>query len=604
MGEYAARYGNWRTLPQVFFEKVTEREDAPLFWTAHAGGWQSQSWRQIADAVSGLSRGLRRLGLQPGDRVALISENSPHWAIADLAIMSARGLTVPAYTTNTVEDHVHILTDSGAKLAIVSTAQLAENLLAAAQRVPTLEAVICIAPVAGPRGLTIHDWQAVIDEGNAAPDDVADLVAAAARTDTACLIYTSGTGGQPKGVMLSHGAIIANCMGAFSLLNESGMLEVDAEVFLSFLPLSHSYEHTAGFLFPISIGAQIYFAESVDKLSANMVAAKPTIMTAVPRLYEMMHQRIVAGIARKGGLSAKLFNRTLARGRQRYEKHGASIGLLGDLEDKLLDRLVRAKVAERFGGRLKAFVSGGAPLNPEVGTFFLALGIRLAQGYGQTETAPVVSCNPPNKIRIHTVGPALRGVDVKIADDGEILVRGELTMQGYWNNPEATAEVLRDGWVHTGDIGLIDAQNYICITDRKKDIIVNSAGDTLSPQRIEGMLTFEPELTQAMVIGDKRPALAALVVPDDEFVKNWAKANGKSPDLAVLCQIEEFRAALAPAVDRANKRLSSIEQVRRFAISPTPFTTENAMMTPSLKIRRHVISKQFAQTLEQLYQRG
>ncbi len=603
-GEYGAQYQHWRTLPQVFFEKAAARGDRPMLWSAGANGWQSLSWRQMADRVSALSRGLRGLGLEAGDRVALIAENSPNWVVADLAIMSAGGYAVPVYTTNTIDDHVHILTDSGAKLAIVSTAELADRLLPAAGQVATLEAVICIEPVAAPAGVAIHDWQTVIDSGAAAPDDVAEIVAAARRTDTACLIYTSGTGGRPKGVMLSHGAIITNCMGAYHLFDESGLLEVDAEVFLSFLPLSHSYEHTAGLHFPISIGAEIYYAESVDRLSANMATAHPTIMTAVPRLYEMMHQRITIGVARKGGLSAKLFNRTIARGRQRYEHGAASLGLHGRLEDKLLDRLVRAKVAGRFGGRLKAFVSGGAPLNTDIGTFFLALGVRLLQGYGQTETAPVVSCNPPHDIRIHTVGPPLRDVEVKIAEDGEILVRGELTMQGYWNNPEATAEVLRAGWIHTGDIGLIDDHGYIRITDRKKDIIVNSAGDTLSPQRIEGMLTLEPELTQAMVIGDQRPSLAALLVPDEEFVKSWANENGKTPDLATLCDDDAFRAAIALAVDRANERLSSIEHIRRFAIASTAFTTENAMMTPSLKIRRHVISEHFAQTLERLYQRG
>ncbi len=603
-GKYADRYRHWRTLPQVFFEKMIEREDQALFWTAQANGWQALTWRQVGDRVSALSRGLRRLGLEPGDRIALIAENSPDWAIADLAIMSAGGLTVPGYTTNTIDDHIHLLGDSGAKLAIVSTADLAQRLLPAAGQVATVEGVICIEPITDSGGVTTHDWQTVIDRGAAAPDDVATVLDAAQRTDTACLIYTSGTGGQPKGVMLSHGAILANCLGAYHLFDDSGLLEVDEEVFLSFLPLSHSYEHTAGLHFPISIGAQIYFAESVDRLSANMTTAHPTIMTAVPRLYELMHQRITAGVTRKGGLSAKLFNRTVMRGRQRYEGGPAGLGLFGRLEDKLLDRLVRAKVAERFGGRLKAFVSGGAPLNYDVGTFFLALGIRLLQGYGQTETAPVVSCNPPQNIRIHTVGPAFPDVEVKIAEDGEILVRGELTMQGYWNNPEATAEVLRDGWVHTGDIGHVDEHGYIRITDRKKDIIVNSAGDTLSPQRIEGMLTFEPELAQAMVIGDKRPHLVALLVPDDEFLRRWASTAGKPPDLAELCKEDSFRTALAPAVDRANKRLSSMEQIRRFAVASSAFTTENAMMTPSLKIRRHVISEHYGPALEQLYQRG
>jgi long-chain acyl-CoA synthetase len=422
----------------------------------------------------------------------------------------------------------------------------------------------------------------VMARGRTLPDDTRAHVQALRRTDTACLIYTSGTGGQPKGVMLSHGALLCNCTGAWHLFTDGDLLRVDHEVFLSFLPLSHSYEHTAGLIFPLTIGAEIYYAESVDKLVANMAEARPTIMTAVPRLYESMHQRIVAGVDRKGGLSAKLFHKAVELGIRRYE--GDRLGLCDRAFDALLDRLVRRKVAERFGGRLKAFVSGGAPLNYDIGVFFLALGMRLLQGYGQTETAPVVSANLPTKIRIDTVGPAFPGVEVKIAEDGEILVRGELTMQGYWNQPEQTAETLRDGWVYTGDIGVIDDDGYIRITDRKKDIIVNSGGDNVSPQKIEGALTFEPEIDQAMVYGDKRPHLVALLVPDEALrARNLPAA--------------ELQTALQDAVDRTNSRLSMLEKIRRFIVADGPFDTENGLMTPSLKIRRHLIRDRYRDRL-------
>jgi long-chain acyl-CoA synthetase len=390
-------------------------------------------------------------------------------------------------------------------------------------------------------------------------------------------------------------------MGAYHLFKDGNLLDLDKDVFLSFLPLSHSYEHTAGLHFPISIGAEVYYAEGIDRLAANMADVKPTIMTAVPRLYETMHQRIVSNVDRKGGLSAKLFHKTVELGIKRYEKGPHGLNLWERLQNAVLDKLVRAKVAQRFGGRLKAFVSGGAPLNYDIGVFFLSLGVRLAQGYGQTETAPVVSCNPLDRIKIDTVGPALPGVEVKIAEDGELLVRGELTMQGYWNAPDLSAEALKDGWVHTGDIAELDADGYIKITDRKKDIIVNSGGDNVSPQRVENALNFAPEIAQAMVYGDKRPHLVAVLVPDDEFIAKWTKENGHDRDLETLAELQPFHEALRSAVEEVNKNLSPIEQVRRFIIASEGFSIDNGLMTPTLKPRRHLITEKYGERLEALY---
>jgi long-chain acyl-CoA synthetase len=600
--DYAARYDNWQTLPQVFFDKAGELSEKPLFWAKRYDAWQPTSWAEAAASVSALSRALRAAGIDAGDRVMLVSENRPEWGLADLAIMAAGAITVPAYTTNTVDDHIHIISDSTPKVAIVSSERLAERLLPAIRSAGGIGTVVTIEGAGGESGgIRVVNWRDFIREGEARPDDVAEVVARGSRTDTSCLIYTSGTGGAPKGVMLSHGAILCNCMGAYHLFNDARLLELDKETFLSFLPLSHSYEHTAGLHFPITIGADIYYAESVDRLAANMGETHPTIMTAVPRLYESMHQRIMAGIERKGGLSEKLFRKAVALGIKRYEGGAAALSLCERVQDRLLEKLVRAKVAGRFGGRLKAFVSGGAPLNYDIGVFFLSLGVRLLQGYGQTETAPVVSANPPRKIKIDTVGPAFPGVDVKIAEDGEILIRGELTMQGYWAAPDLTAETLIDGWVHTGDIGELDADGYIRITDRKKDIIVNSGGDNVSPQRVEGALVFEPELNQAMVHGDRRPHLVAVLVPDAEFIASWAAENGRDADLAALADSEAFHERLREAIERANTRLSQIEQVRRFIVATEPFTTENGLMTPSLKIRRHEIRKIYGERLEALY---
>ncbi|MBM3572377.1 MAG: long-chain fatty acid--CoA ligase, partial [Alphaproteobacteria bacterium] len=420
------------------------------------------------------------------------------------------------------------------------------------------------------------------------------------RDDIACLIYTSGTGGNPKGVMLSHRAILTNCLGAEHVIQRLGLGE---NVFLSFLPLSHSYEHTAGQFFPISIGAQIYYAEGAEGLSTNFLEAKPTIVAAVPRLYEVLHGRIVKGVERAPPFKRKLFHKALEIGTKRYHDL-ASLTLSERLLDIVLERLVRAKVRERFGGRLKAFVSGGAPLNVEIGVFFTALGLRILQGYGQTEASPVISCTPPDKVKIHMVGPPLTGVEVKIADDGEILVRGDLLMNGYWGEREATADTLKDGWLHTGDIGRLDEDGFLQITDRKKDIIVNSGGDNVSPARVEGFLTLQPEIGQAMVFGDKRPHLVALIVPDAEWLKTWAAAQNQTADLAQLAGDTALHAALADVVKRVNEGLSQIERVRHFMIAPEPFTTDNGQMTPTLKIRRHKIKAVYGPKLEALYERG
>ncbi len=602
--DYATRYDNWQNLPQVFFDKAAECGDAPLFWAKYYDSWQATSWAEAREQVTSLARGLRAAGVQHGDRVLLVSENRPEWGIADLAIMSAGAITVPAYTTNTVDDHIHLITDCDPKVAIVSSEKLAERLLPAIRTTGTIKTVVTVEGAGGQSNdVTIANWRDMMRAGDALDDDIEAGLQQIARTDTSCLIYTSGTGGAPKGVMLSHGAILCNCTGAYHLFNDAKLLDINAEAFLSFLPLSHSYEHTAGLHFPLTIGAEIYYAESVDKLSANMAETHPTIMTAVPRLYESMHQRIIAGVERQGGLSEKLFKKAVTLGIKRYEHGSDGLFLMEKIQDRILEKLVRGKVADRFGGRLKAFVSGGAPLNYDIGVFFLALGVRLLQGYGQTETAPVVSANLPHKIKIDTVGPAFPGVDVKIAGDGEILIRGELTMQGYWNAPELTAEALQNGWVHTGDIGELDEDGYIRITDRKKDIIVNSGGDNVSPQRVEGALVFEPEITQAMVYGDKRPHLVAVLVPDEGFMANWARENSRDAKLAELSDSERFHERLREALDRANARLSPIEQVRRFLIAAEGFTTDNGLMTPSLKIRRHEIRKIYGERLEALYGR-
>ena len=592
-----------QNLVSLFLDQALRKVDAPFLWRKQDGEWQSVSWAEAAIQIGALAEALTKFGIKPGDRVGLVSESRPEWPIADLAIMAVRGITVPAYITNGIADHRHVLEDSGASAVIISTAALAEKVLPAAREAGCVKFTITMEAVSDDKvaGVPTHLWDNVIaDAEDNATQTLKKAVPGIGREETACLIYTSGTGGTPKGVMLSHGAILSNCAGSAKMLAE---MKLDDEVFLSFLPLSHSYEHTAGQFFPIMLGAQIYYAEGIDKLAQNMAEVHPTLMTAVPRLYEVMHDRIRRGVKQAGGLSEKLFEKTVALGRKQYENAG-SLGPIDGLQNAVLTKLVRSKVQQRFGGRLKALVSGGAPLNYDIGIFFTALGVRILQGYGQTESAPVISCNPPSHNRIETVGRIMADVECKIADDGEIIVRGELVMQGYWNNAGATAETIKDGWLHTGDIGEFDPDGHLRITDRKKDIIVNSGGDNIAPQRIEGMLTAQPEISQAMVYGDKRPNLVALIIPDAEFAASWAKDQVlDSKALDAMIDHPNFKSVISEAVYRVNGDLSVIERVRRFTLTAEAFTIDNAMMTPTLKIRRHVIREKYGETLEALYGR-
>jgi long-chain acyl-CoA synthetase len=587
------------SLVRAFFDQARARASQPFLWAKKDGEWRALTWAETERQVRTLARALVALGVSRGDRVGLIAENRPEWVIADLTIMAAGGISTPTYTTNTAEDHLFILSNVQAKGVIASTRALAEKAIAAARQTPPhCRFVIAIEKPDYKQdiGLALHSWDEALALGEAAPDAVDAIVASLTRDDIACVIHTSGTGGKPKGVMLHHGAILRNCDGAYDIFTA---LDPGGETYLSFLPLSHSYEHTVCMGFMVGIGAQVYFAEGIDKLGTNMTEVRPTIMTAVPRLYESLYARITQGLKREKPLKQKLFAKTIELGAKRYE--GQALGLWERILDAILDKLVRDKVRARFGGRLKAFVSGGAALVPEIGVFFHALGVRVLQGYGQTESGPVISANRPGLERMDTVGPPLKGAEVKIAADGEILVRGELVMKGYWNEPDWTAKAVIDGWLHTGDVGEIDDKGRIRITDRKKDFIKNSGGDMLSPSKIEGTLVMEPEIAQAMVHGDKRPYLVAVIVPKPEIIEAVAKAKDVPADLAALADSAELRAAIDAALDRANAKLALPERVRRYIVAAQPFTIENEQMTPTLKVRRHVVRGVYGERLENLY---
>ncbi|MBN8829975.1 MAG: long-chain fatty acid--CoA ligase [Sphingomonadales bacterium] len=581
----------------MFFTRAVERGDQPFLWAKRGEEWRATSWTEAARQVAALARALTSLGIRPGDRVMLVSENRPEFCIADLAIMTAGAITVPTYTTNTTRDHAHIIADSGARAVIFSTAKIAQALMPAVLR-SHIEFAITMEKQKPVQGAVVHDWDSLIGAHPAEPATAAAALTAT-REDIACIIYTSGTGGAPRGVVQHHGAILCNVEGCADIIaSDFGWGD---EVFLSFLPISHAYEHSGGQFLPIGLGGQIYYAESLEKLAANIAEVRPTIMVVVPRLFELLRARVSRAVEKQGGLAAMLLEQALRVGANRYANGGKL-----PLRDKplafLLNRTIIPKLRARFGGRMKALVSGGAPLNPDVGIFFDALGLTLLQGYGQTEAGPVVSCNRPAVgLKMDTVGPPLRNVEVKIAGDGEILVRGELVMKGYWNNDAETARTLRDGWLHTGDIGELDEKGRLRITDRKKDLIVNDKGDNIAPAKLEGMLTLQPEIGQVMVYGDRRPNIVALIVPDADWMKEWAEANSREPDLAALRGDPAFHGAIRAAVDRVNAELSIIEKIRRFALADEPFTIDNEMLTPKQSIRRHVIRARYQARLDALY---
>ena len=593
-------FDQFNSIVSLFHHQVRLFQDKPYLWKKIDGKYTSLSWKQVREQVDSIAKGLKNLGILKGDRVVILSENRPEWQIADLAIMSIGAISVPAYTTSTTSDYSHIINHSEARCIIISSHSLALKALPAVVKSSKCKNVIKIdndknnynEPV------NIISWNTLIKENN--DDKLIDFEEEAKtqqRKDTACIIYTSGTGGHPKGVMLSHGAMLTNCSGAKELLKN--LIKDLKEIrFLSWLPLSHSYEHTLQF-FKMGISAQIFYAESIDTLLVNMGEVKPHFMTAVPRFYDSLHTRISQGLKKQGKISQLLFASTLKLGEKNY--FNEKMNGLEKITNKLLDKIVRRKVNKRFGGNLKALVSGGSALNFEVGLYLTALGLPLLQGYGQTETAPVVSANPPEKVKLDTVGIVFKGTEVKIADDGEILVRGENVMNGYWNDPHSTNATIIDGWVHTGDIGEFDEDNYLIITDRKKDIIVNSGGDNISPSRIEAKLDIAPEIAQSMLYGDYKNYLVAIIVPNKEEALIWAKENNKSEDLSILIEDEDFIKIIKQVTERINKNLSVIEHVRKFILIDHEFTIENGMMTPSMKVRRFKVKEKYEESLENLY---
>jgi long-chain acyl-CoA synthetase len=551
------------SLVELYFKKCEEVDPNKPFLKWLKPGKSNYNWGDIKERIFKLSYKIKSL-INEGDRCLILSENRPYWLMADLAIMNAGGISVPIFTTYSSNDYEYILNDCKPSLVIVSNdtqfKKIKKHVNLNEQKIISFEEI-------GADSLLIKN---ILNEENYKKEINNKLK----RNMPACIIYTSGTSGNPKGVILSHGGILSNCEGAVELLET--LTKKKDPIFLTWLPLSHSYEHTVQFI-QIIVGAKVFYAESLEKLITNMGQAKPTIMTAVPRFYQNLFIKINMNFEKQKGLKRKIINDTLKLGKKNLKKETLNLG--EKIMNFICNILVRKKIQNQFGGNLQAFVSGGGALDKNIGEFLNAIGLPTLQGYGLTEASPVVSCNLPDVVKVETVGPPFRTNKVKIAKDGEILIKGENVMLGYWNQREETAKAIKDGWLHTGDIGEFDKNNYLKITDRKKDIIVNLGGDNISPSKIENILCLNEFIKQSFVYGDKKNYLVAIIVCDKKAEKENIKL----------------------IIETINKNLTLIEKIKKFFVINEEFTIENGMLTPTLKLKRKEIVKNYKQQLEKLY---
>jgi long-chain acyl-CoA synthetase len=559
-------------LLELFYNQYLTQAKTSVFLQSLKEVKKKYSWEDVYSNVIKFSEEISKY-IKKGDRCLLISENRPEWMISDLSIMLSGGITVPAYTTYTERDYEYIINDCTPTVLIISdkTQYLKiKNIIPKKKFIKKIIFFDVIEELDQELHVNINQ---IFANKNFSLLNFSELKIQ--RKDVACIIYTSGTQGNPKGVVLSHGGILNNCEGALDLLKE--FISKNPK-FLTWLPLSHSYEHTVQFV-QIVVGAQVFYAESIEKLIKNMGNCSPEIMTAVPRFYQNLHQKINTNFNKAVGIKKFLINQTIKLGNKKLNREPFS--LIESLINFVCDLLVRKKIKKQFGGNLKAFISGGGALDKEVGYFLNAIGLPTLQGYGLTETSPVVSCNSINDIRVETVGKPFRGNLVKITNDGEILVKGENVMLGYWNNEEETNKVLKDGWLSTGDIGEFDGE-FLKITDRKKDIIITPGGDNISPIKIESDLNKSYFIEQSLVYGDNKPYLVCLIVLSSEYknIKN-----------------EEIQ----KEIEKINKNLSKIEKIKKFFIIKNQFTIENNMMTPTLKLKRYKIVKTYQNELEKLF---
>ena len=543
-----------------------------IFLTSLSSQKKNFSWQNVYDAVAIISTQIRNY-VKKGDRCLLISENRPEWLISDLSIMLTGAITVPAYTTYSEKDYDYIIDDCEPSIIFVSNNDQFKKIQNLIKKKKFIKKIFSFEKIENTSEIECQNINDIsphkINKINLPREEIG-------RKDPACIIYTSGTQGNPKGVILSHGGILSNCEGAIELLKP--IIKNENTRFLTWLPLSHSYEHTVQFV-QISVSAQVFYAESIEKLIKNMNECKPEIMTAVPRFYQNLFQKINSNFIKTRGIKKALINKMLILGLKKIKQH--KLNIFERYQDKVLDKIVRKKIKDQFGGSLKSFVSGGGALDKNVGCFLNAIGLPTLQGYGLTEASPVVSCNPIDGIRVDTVGPPFKGNEVKLASDGEILVKGENVMLGYWNNKEETEKVIKDGWLYTGDIGVFK-NNYLKITDRKKDIIITPGGDNISPAKIENELTNSKLIDQAIVYGDNKPYLVAILIINED---HKSKTNSE----------------ITEEVNNINKKLTKIENIKKFLLIEEKFSIENGMLTPTLKLKRFKIINKFKNLLDRLY---
>ena len=572
---------NLNNLIELFSYQVEVQNKKSIFleWL-NPNNKKTYTWEESQKNILKLSRIIKK-NIKEGDRCLLVSENRPEWFISDLAIMLSGGITVPAYTTYTEEDYRYLIEDCEPSLVIVSNNEMLKKLSNTINEKNFIKKIITLDDVnKATTNLNLVDKEKYLDFSIILKNELLEEDKIQnnnlKRSSPACIIYTSGTGGNPKGVILSHGGILNNLVGACEIMKP---LFNSRPVFLTWLPLSHSYEHCVQFA-QIAVGAKVFYAEKIEKLLENISEAKPTIMTAVPRFYQNLYNKININLKKQTGLKAKLINATLRLGKKKLLNQ--KMNFFEKSLNLIVEVLVRKKIKKQFGGNLKAFVSGGGALDKEIGEFLNSVGLPTLQGYGLTETSPVVSCNPIHKIKVETVGPPFRGNQVKIAEDGEILVKGENVMLGYWNKKKETDEVIIDGWLHTGDIGEIDSEDgYLKITDRKKDIIVSAGGDNISPAKIENMITNEPEIDQCMVYGDKKNYLVALIVPSKDFLREKEKIYN--------------------VIEKINKKLTLLEKIKKIQLIDENFSIENGLMTPTMKVKRKKVTEKYKNQLDKLY---
>ena len=560
---------SYNNLLELFFDRYQLENKNEIFLQSLKNENSNFTWKQTFDAIQNLSLFLDQY-ITTNDRCLLISENRPEWLISDLSIMLSKGITVPAYTTYVERDYEFLINDCKPSVIIASDAIQLKKINTLIKKYSFIKKVISFENIKDKNVTFIEE---IFNKTYKQEKNFKEI--GLSRKDISCIIYTSGTQGNPKGVMLSHGGILNNCEGSTKLLKE---IITTKPKFLTWLPLSHSYEHTVQFV-QIAVGAKIFYAESIDKLIKNMNDCNPDIMTAVPRFYQNLYQKISSTFQKATGVKKLLVNSTTRIGRKYFLKQKLSI--YEKFINYICNKLVRKKIKSQFGGNLKAFISGGGALDYEVGVFLNSIGLPTLQGYGLTETSPVVSCNPIDDIRIETVGPPFKGNEVMIAEDGEILVKGENVMLGYWNNPIETDKVIQNGWLFTGDIGTIE-NGYLKITDRKKDILITPGGDNISPVKIESELTKIEFIEQALVYGDNKPFLVALIVLNNNF---------KDTDYKIIQE----------EIEKINKELTKIEKIKKFLIINNQFSIENGFMTPTLKLKRFKIIQEYKKKLEDLY---